>query len=219
MPGGGVERGRRVQSAVPGIVTIILAAGASTRLGQPKQLVEFEGEALVRRSVRVALEAGAERVLVALGAEAERCRRALEGLAVETLMVEAWQDGMGATLAGAVRHLVASATPAALAVLLCDQYRVGPEHLQALVSVLEAGRKSIVAARDGAWLGPPALFRPRWYPALAKLEGERGARSLMARHPEHVEEVELAGIAEDLDVPEDLLRLRQASVGGPRLHE
>lgn len=192
------------------IAHIVLAAGASRRLGEPKQLVEFEGEALIRRVARIASADEGGPVLVVLGAEAERCQAALAGLGprVATLVVPEWGDGMGASLAAGVRHLLTRAEPAVIGVLLCDQYRVESVHLKALREKLGATEKSIVAARAGEWLGPPAYFRPRWYPHLTRLEGERGARSLVARHPEDTEIVELPEIADDLDEATDLLRLR-----------
>lgn len=195
-----------------GIVAVVLAAGGSVRLGRPKQLVELHGEPLVRRAARVALAAGASSVLVVLGGEVDGCRAALAGLPAQSLLVEQWCEGMGASLSAATRHLLATAEPSGIAVLLCDQYRVEAGHLRRLAAALRSGSKGIAAARDGAWLGPPAIFRPRWFSALALLEGERGARLLIGRHPEDVETVDLPGISDDLDVPEDLARM----TGGAR---
>ncbi|MBS0660721.1 MAG: nucleotidyltransferase family protein [Verrucomicrobia bacterium] len=193
--------------AAEAIAHLILAAGASRRLGRPKQLVEWRGEPLLRRAARVALEQSSGPVLVVLGAVVEECRRALAGLAVETSVAETWAEGMGASLSAGVRRLQSGPELAGLGVLLCDQFRVEADHLTALRTALTTGRSSMAAARDGAWLGPPAYFRPRWFPELARLEGERGARSLIARHPQEAAVIDLPGIADDLDEPGDLERL------------
>ena len=74
---------------------IVLAAGASRRLGQPKQLVQMEGQTLVHRAATAAIEAGCDPVTVVVGAEAEKISDALEALSVQIVLNASWAAGMG----------------------------------------------------------------------------------------------------------------------------
>ncbi len=187
------------------VAAVVLAAGGSRRLGQPKQLVLWKGEALVRRAARLALEAGCRPVRVVLGAEAEACRQALAGLDVEPILNPAWGEGMASSLRAGIRQLPEEAE--AILLLACDQPHLEVSHLAGLLAVQAAGPEATVASAYGGVRGVPALFPRRRLPELAALEGDRGARALLAG-PE-VREVPFPGGAFDLDAPEDLERLRR----------
>ncbi|HET9822318.1 MAG TPA: nucleotidyltransferase family protein [Burkholderiaceae bacterium] len=177
---------------------LILAAGSSSRLGQPKQFVVREGQTLVRRIARVALEAGCAPVVIVEGAV--RLGEALEGLPVEIAHCPRWQAGQGASL----KHGLAALGDRcdAVVVLLVDQLRVDAGDVRAL---LAAPGLVAAAAYDGV-LGVPARFSG---PALAVLRGlpdAPGARAWLARHRDRVSAVPMPHAAVDLDVPGDLSR-------------
>lgn len=198
----------------PEIWAVVLAAGESRRMGgRPKQLLELEGEPLVRRAVRVALSAGAAGVVVVSGAAAAEVERAVAGFGqrVRTAYNPAYASGMASSLQVGIAALPETATGAL--VLLADQPRVGA----ALVGkVLEAGRRAAAAAcryPDGG-LGPPCVLnRPVW-DEVARLEGDRGARAILRALGPQVAVVR-ADPAEllDVDTPEDLALL-EGDAGG-----
>ena len=101
---------------------ILLAAGASTRLGHPKQLVRFQNQSLLRRSAALALESGAEPVYVVLGSYAANLQPELEGLAVKVVVNPDWEEGMGSSLRCGIAEMQRE-TPGAssVLVLVCDQ--------------------------------------------------------------------------------------------------
>src|SRR6476661_1956002 len=103
-------------------VALLLAAGGSSRLGEPKQLIKYEGKSLLRRAADCALAAGCNETIVVLGAAAEACTRELEGLPVRVVINEAWERGMSSSI-GAGMSALEQIQPAAEAVLitLCDQ--------------------------------------------------------------------------------------------------
>ena len=188
---------------------VVLAAGASTRLGQPKQLLRIGGETLVERAVRIAREAGAETVFVVLGASYQAIFQVLQSYQPElrVLLNQRWAEGMGTSIAlaaaAAERHNVDD-----LLVLTCDQMSITPEHLRDLVAA--SHREHVVASTYHGRRGVPALFPDFSFHALQQLSGDRGARDLL--QAEDVLQVPLPGGEIDIDTPEDLAQLTTATV-------
>jgi molybdenum cofactor cytidylyltransferase len=187
---------------------VILAAGASTRLGQAKQLIELSGESLLRRTARVALEAGCAPVVVVVGYEADRMRTELAGLGVEAVVNPEWQEGMGTSLRCGVSALPTALTDVLL--LVCDQPRLTAEHLRALLGKHVAGRVAITASQYAGRAGVPAVFAAAVVPELLQCEGDRGAREVIRRDPARVQAVEWPDGAVDVDRPEDLGNLAES---------
>ncbi len=194
-----------------GIAAVVLAAGASTRLGRAKQLIEIEGESLLRRTVRAAIEAGCAPLFAVLGCEAERMRRELEGLAAAAVVNERWADGMGSSLRRGMEAVCAQESlPAGVLLMVCDQPKVTPEHLRKLLAE-QGGKESRIAASGyGGKSGVPAAFGRDFFPELLAIKGDRGARAAIRRHPEAVSTVLWPEGAQDVDEPEDLAAVRGA---------
>jgi molybdenum cofactor cytidylyltransferase len=183
----------------PPVPAIVLAAGASRRLGRPKQLVVVEGETLLRRTVRAALATCAP-VLVVVGARAREVEASLAGLPVRVVSNPGWEEGMASSIRAGVRALPQGTTAALF--LVCDQLAVD----RALVArVLAAGQDhpgAVVACAYGQGLGIPALFPARCFPQLLALTGDRGAKALL--DVPGVVAVPFPAGSEDVDSPEDL---------------
>jgi molybdenum cofactor cytidylyltransferase len=189
---------------------VILAAGASTRMGQPKQLIELEGQTLLVRAVEAALASEAWPVVVVLGANAEKIRPVLAKLPVLVAENPAWAEGMAASLRAGVTMLrqFSRALDAAV-VALCDQPAFSAKVIAQLVATQRTSGRSIVAARYSGRNGAPALFTREHFPALSALTGEEGARALLNGDPSQVATVELPELALDLDTPADVAALAQ----------
>lgn len=178
---------------------LVLAAGKSSRFGSPKQLLELEGETLVDRACRVALEAGCQPVLRLLGAHTDRILDKPAMAGVETFVHVNWQDGMGNSLAAGLARLLELAPGLdAVFVLLPDQPLVSVGLLETMQS-LRSGA-TVVWCGHPDTRGPPALFDRRHFNELLKLSGDQGAKAVVAKHPAAV--VEFAGAAWDIDSPE-----------------
>lgn len=177
-------------------------------MGRPKQLVLSEGKSLLRRAVEAAIGSGAAPVMVVLGRDVSALSRELAGLAAFPVVNSAWQEGMGSSLRCGVQALSREA-PAVTAVLLmvCDQPRIGAAHLEGLwVRYGATGR--VVAVRHGNRPGVPAIFPAKYLSELAKITGDKGARSLLEALAEaEIELVELPEASFDVDTREDLARL------------
>lgn len=193
----------------PQRAAIVLAAGGSTRLGRPKQLVTLAGKSLLRRAAEAAVASGASPVVVVLGNEAESFLPELAGLPVLSVTNPDWQQGMGSSLSCGVRALQAEASsPTAVLLMVCDQPRITSAHLRALWERY-AGSGKVIAVRHGGRPGVPAIFPAQYLPQLASITGDKGARSLLAGLAgEAIEIFDLPEAVLDLDTPEDLLHLR-----------
>lgn len=191
---------------------VILAAGASTRMGSPKQLLTLDGQPLVVRAVETALASPAWPVVVVLGAHAEKIRPLLTRLPVLIADSPAWAEGMAASIRAGITTLrqFSRALDGAL-VALCDQPAFSAEVIARLVAAQRASGRSIAAAHYQGRQGAPALFLREHFETLAHLTGEAGARDLLNDEPARVTAVALPSLAHDLDTPADVAAFRQTS--------
>ncbi len=186
---------------------IVLAAGPSSRLGQPKQLLTIGGESLLRRTSRLALEAGFSPVVVVLGSEAPKFEPELRNLNVRTVLNGTWQDGMASSLKCGLAAIKAlKPVPANLLVLVCDQPKLNQTILQALLDKHQSSKAQITASSYANISGVPAIFSQTIFPELADLRGDQGARRIIARDPRRVETVDFPGGDNDIDTEENIYK-------------
>ncbi len=179
---------------------LVLAAGASTRLGFPKQAVRVEGEPLLRRTARMALAAGFDPVTVVLGAARTSLAPLLDGLPLRILDNPHWAEGMASSLRVGVANLPPEAE--GLLVLVCDQVRLDPSVLGELREAFHRNPQRPAACVYGGRRGVPAIFPNSAFGALAALKGDGGARALLREGA--VSEVPWPEGKMDLDVPRDM---------------
>jgi molybdenum cofactor cytidylyltransferase len=182
------------------VAGVILAAGASSRLGEAKQLVELGGERLLERAVRIAREAGLDPVVVVLGCRAEEVEAKCQ-LADAVLVRNAdWAEGMGASIRVGVSALTAEI--GGFVLTTCDQPAVTAAHLRRLVDA--GGGHFAVGSRYAGRTGVPAFFPASRFAELLLLRGDAGARRLLG--PENA--VELPGGELDIDTTDALAAAR-----------
>ena len=194
------------ESDSAGVAAVILAAGASSRMGSPKQTLRYRGESLLRRAVLAALGAGCRPVVVVTGAHAELSRRELKGLGVREVFNPCWETGMASSVRAGVEAL-AGADADAVVMMLCDQPHVTAEVISGLVAAHRATSRSVVASEYGGSFGVPALFGRTLFAELAQLEGAAGARQVIKRHAAEAHFLPFPGGEMDVDTPDDYTRL------------
>lgn len=188
---------------------VLLAAGASTRMGTPKQLLEVEGQPLLLRAVGAALAAPVWPVVVVLGAHAAAIRPLLAPHPVLVVENAAWAEGMASSLREGVATLTQfSRRLEGAVVALADQPAFDAAVVRRLLEEHRTTGCDLVAARYGGRQGAPAFFHRRLFPRLAGLTGEAGARDLLNGGDLPVAPIDLPALAADLDTPEDLRRWR-----------
>lgn len=192
------------------IAVIVLAAGASTRMGRQKLTLPLaDGRPLVRAAVEQVLAADLDDVVVVLGREAEAVASALRGLPIRTVVNPRYAEGQSTSLRAGLDAL-AQDTEAAV-VALGDQPLPDPRLLRQLVEAFRASGRPIVAPlyRDGR--GNPVLFAASLFDELRGVQGDRGGRPVIARDPQRVAEVPVdARMPADIDTPEDYEAARRA---------
>jgi molybdenum cofactor cytidylyltransferase len=191
------------------IATILLAAGSSSRLGQPKQLLPFGRSTLLRHAAETALAATFGPVIVVLGAGEAGCRETLFGLPLTIVVNRTWQEGMGSSIAIGMQAVGESSHRAAI-IMLCDQPAITPGVLRALEEQQRTTGKSIVASQSGGTLGPPALFTANYFPQLRLLRGQKGAKSLFQNQAD-LSSLACPEAALDIDTENDLATLPAAN--------
>jgi molybdenum cofactor cytidylyltransferase len=196
--------GTQVQS--PTLHVVVLAAGASTRFGSPKQLVRLNGRPLLHLAVSRAVEVAGQAVTVVLGANAADLAPLLRHTPAALIVNRDWSEGMGSSVRAGIARVPATADAALL--MLADQPAVTAEDLRRLVGTWRRQPQCIVAAYYDGVTGVPAIFPREDFTALAALRGDAGARTLLKRSGERVVRVPLPAAAIDIDTPEDLLNLQ-----------
>jgi molybdenum cofactor cytidylyltransferase len=164
----------------PGL--IILAAGASSRMGQPKQLLPWKGRTLLRRAAETALPSDCFPIVIVLGSSADLCRKELQGLPVTIVENSHWREGMGTSVAAGTKALLRlePESPAVL-FLLVDQPSLTSSYLELLLSEWERRPESIIATRYGDVGGTPAIFPQAHFDELQRCQGDHGARRIIHR--------------------------------------
>lgn len=196
------------ESDSTGVGAVILAAGSSSRMGSPKQTLQYRGESLLRRAALAALSAGCCPVVVVTGAHAELSRRELEGLDVREVLNPLWETGMASSVRAGVEALVgADADADAAVLLLCDQPHVTTEVISDLVTAHRATGTLVVASAYGGSFGVPALFGRTLFVELAQLEGTAGAKQVIKRYAAEAHFLPFPGGEVDVDTPDDFARL------------
>jgi molybdenum cofactor cytidylyltransferase len=184
------------------VTAIVLAAGTSSRMGQPKQLMPVEGRSLVRRAAEAAIGSVARQTIVVTGAARENVEAELSGLAVMLVHNPDYAEGMSTSLRaglGAVRPEVD-----AVVVLLADQPFVDSTIVDGLVDLYERSAGLIVRPRYGGVPGNPVLWDRKLFEELLVQEGDQGGRALLQRYTSEIVWLDLpdAALQTDIDTPE-----------------
>lgn len=187
---------------------VILAAGSSSRMGRPKQTLQFQGMSLLRRAVIAALDATCRPVVVVTGAHAELSRRELGQLDVREAFNPDWETGMGSSVRTGIETLLTiDADVAAAVLLLCDQPHLTSDVVSSLLAAHHATGRPIIASAYGETFGVPALFTRTLFTELTHLAGSSGAKDVIKRHASEAHFLPFSQGEVDVDTPDDFSRL------------
>jgi molybdenum cofactor cytidylyltransferase len=192
-----------------GIGAVILAAGESSRLGQPKQLLRFQGKTLIRRMVQAAGDADCSPIVVVLGSDSDRITDELTDSPAAFVENAEWRNGIGSSIRAGVQRLIADAPDLeAILLLVCDQPFVDATSIKKLSSIRDETKKQIVASRYAETLGVPAMFDRSCFQELLLLDDGTGAKSIILRNPGRVGEFPFPDGVIDIDTAADYEKLR-----------
>jgi molybdenum cofactor cytidylyltransferase len=185
------------------ITAVVLAAGASTRMGRQKLLLPLGGEPLVRRTVRLVSQAAFDDVLVVVGCDSDKILGALTGLPCRHVVNAEYETGMGSSFRTAVGELAGSR---AAMFALADQPLVTAHEYRQVLDAYRRDTPGIVSVRYGEVTAPPHLFDREFFPELAELQ--HGARPVLERHRDRTLVLRFPPeLLLDVDTPEDYERV------------
>jgi len=190
-----------MNASIDNVYAIILAAGASSRMGSSKQLLEWRNRPLLEHAVLNVRAILHERVIVVLGAHAESIQAAIDLDAVTSIVNPDWQEGMASSIRAGIRALPGSA--AAALILLCDQPLINAAHIQNLLNGWQSAPTQIVASQYHHSIGVPALFPAEFFEHLLTLKGDRGAKPLLIKFEKSLLKIPLPEAELDIDNAED----------------
>lgn len=181
---------------------VILAAGASTRLGSPKQLVQIAGRPALQHVVSHATAVAGNAVSVVLGAQAGDITRLLQHASASVLINRQWEEG----IASSIRCGMSALSPAcdAVMLLLGDQVAVTASDLKRLIAAWNGQDSVLAASVYSGQLGVPAIFPRFAFSELMQLRGDQGAKAIINRYSSRLAHVPMPNAAHDLDTPEDV---------------
>ena len=191
------------------LYAIVLAAGASTRFGSPKQLVRIGGRPLLHSVVTRTSEIAGNALIVVLGAGAAQLAPLLKHSPGSVVVNRQWREGLASSIRAGVARL--PPTCAGVMLVLADQAAVTTDDLRRLAGTWRRRPRSVVAALYGGTIGAPAIFPRSRFTELASLRGDSGAQAILRRSADRLIRVPMPAAELDLDTPEDLLRLEPAA--------
>ena len=188
----------------PTVGLIVLAAGASTRMGSPKQLLPYRGNSFVRHIVEVAIASVCEPIAVVLGAYAERIKPEINQLPIQIVDNQQWDEGMSSSIRVGIEALLAvNQNLEAVAIALCDQPFVSSQTIDQLIEAYHLTSKPIIASEYSGTLGVPVLFSHTLFSELMELKSNEGAKQLIKQHIHEVFSLPFSAGAIDIDTPTD----------------
>ncbi len=186
---------------------ILLAAGGSSRLGQPKQLLQFRGKTLLRRAAETLSASQCSVVVVVLGAEITGSTAELTGLPANICINNDWASGMSSSIKAGLDDLLQIAPDiAAVVIALCDQPNISSSDIDRLIDAFDPTHPRIAAAGYSGTVGVPALFPGIFFKDLQNLSGHKGARNLIHQMKDTIT-IRLDSASFDIDTPKDTLNL------------
>lgn len=190
---------------------VILAAGASIRLGKPKQLLQYHGKSLLQNAIDTAINSNADTVTVVLGANSDNILMKIDRSGINILVNKEWEEGMASSVRNGLNELLfISPSTDAVIIMVCDQPHVSPALINDLINKQKQTGKSIVTCDYGEVIGPPVLFHRSLFNELMQLTGDAGARKIIQKHNEEVTTVLFTKGKIDIDSIEDYNTLKDS---------
>ncbi len=190
------------------IEVMIMAAGASRRLGQSKQLLEYKGDTLIRKISKEAIQANCGNVTVITGFDHEKIENEITDLDLNVFFNKEWEEGLGASIRNGLAYILdRNPNTNALLLSMVDQPFVDAAHLKKLVNAYDSARSMIIASAYSGTFGVPVLIDSFYFDLLSKLKGDEGGKKILANYIKNIVEIPFMDGAIDIDEKKDLKSL------------
>lgn len=204
---------RRMRYIVENCGIVVLAAGASSRMGSPKQLMKFNKKSLLQNTIGAALQTGIRPVIVVVGANKDLVEKEIMNPGIKVIRNLQWKEGMASSLrsglSAAQKH---HPYIDGIIFMVCDQPFVNSALIDSLLNAQRETGKPLVACSYGDRLGTPALFHKSLFEELLQLKGDTGARGIIKKHEDLASVIKFPEGIIDIDTPEDWEALHNEKV-------
>lgn len=188
---------------------LIVAAGNSSRLGEPKQLLKFKGKTLLRNVVEEAIKVS-QSVVVVMGSGHSQISKEIENLEVKIVENINWNEGMGSSIKIGITQLLNEFPEVQnIIISVCDQPFIEASVFSDLIQMQKDSQKGIVASKYSDTLGTPVLFTKKYFEELSKLSGQEGAKKMIQKFKNNIAEINFEKGAIDIDTQTDYQKLMQ----------
>ena len=196
-------------SQKPNIAILILAAGDSSRMGTPKQLLKWKNTSLLGHAIETAKKSNTSKICVILGANYYLINAKINNYEVEVLVNESWKKGLGNSIAFGVNHVLKEDTNFdAVIVMLADQPLIESVYLNKVLDTYEMGKRQIIATSyKRGKQGVPVLFDAIYLEELSQLNDDKGAKGILQKYSKNVLAINADNRVSDIDTLEDYKRL------------
>ncbi len=190
------------------IQLLLLAAGASRRMGEPKQLLSWGNNSIIGHQIQTLLATN-KSVSVVLGAHSKEIILAIEKFPISIFINEHWENGMGSSISVGVQQLLAKdPTIDGILISLIDQPLITTDHFKKILSLFQANKKQIIVSNSkNGWSGAPVLFDKIYFNELLKLQGDEGAKVVTGKYNDFVKLIDAGNKLIDIDTPDAYLDL------------
>ena len=190
------------------IQLLLLAAGASSRMKEPKQLLAWNNTTLIEHQLNNLLKTN-NPTSVVLGANAEKISSVIDSLPVSVFINPTWKNGMGNSISFGVQQLLEKDTTIdGILISLIDQPLLTTEYFNKMLESFQNDKKQIIVSQsENGWSGAPVLFDKTYFDELIKLKGNEGAKVVISKNKNVVELISANTILEDIDTPEAYQKL------------
>jgi len=197
----------------PNIAILILAAGDSTRMGTPKQLLKWKNTTLLGHAIETAKKSNASKICVVLGANYEIIKAKINHYKVGILKNDGWKLGLGSSIAFGVTHLLKSDTNFdAVLIMLADQPLLDSAYLNKVLDKYKIKMNQIIATSyKSKKQGVPVLFDIIYFEELSQLNDDKGAKAILQKYSKNVSAISANNIVSDIDTLEDYEKLYKAN--------
>lgn len=190
-------------------IALILAAGASSRMGRPKQFLKIDNETLIRKTVNVAISAGAAKTIVVSGLDHELIKKELSVLPTQVIVNLHSEMGMGGSIKCGVDHVIKNYSNLdGVVIMVCDQPLLSHTHLSKIISKHQTTQSPIVASFYSGKNGVPVFFHRSMYENLLTIKDQHGARNVIDQNSALVKSIDFPEGSIDIDTPEDYENFR-----------
>ena len=189
-----------------------MAAGSSSRMGTPKQLLQWKEATLIEDVITKALQLNTIKTIVVLGANHDKIISKITSYPIEIIHNLEWHKGLGNSIAFGVNHIQNNYQADGVLMVLADQPLIETSYLKAMTDSFEVNKNQIVATQyNNSKLGVPALFDRCYFNELSTIDGDKGAKSILKKHSNSVIKMKLATNVFDVDTEEDYRKLFDSS--------